>query len=744
MKHPQTVLLSFFACLLATPLLAQTTIGGGTCSSATVSGSYGASITGRQLTSAGKFTNVLQANGVATFDGQSKVTFAMTQSTLQTIATPLNWSGTYSVQANCAAQMTITTGGSATFNLAIYNGGTDILFTGSDATYSYSGSADTQPATGCSTAALAGSYIYSAAGYNLSSGAVVGSVALSGLFQFDGQGNVTVSATINGTKTSAGNTGTYSLSSNCLGTATLTLNGSPLTVAFNVYNVASSSPSDIYMDLGQSGNFIVSGTAHTVTNQTCSASTFNGVYSLTLSGRAVSPSGTYTGTFHGVGSITFDGVSKVTLSGTANTNLAAGKAFTYSGTYTLASNCSGTVTLTQGSSATFALQAWSNGQQHNLTGSDSTYNYSGSGGSNAPPACGTPTLSGGYVYDSTGPMLSGTALTSVADESGTLQFDGQGNVTAIYTISSSQTTPSQLTSSGTYTLGANCQGSATLKDSNGATNTLTLVVTGIYGQNALLLEANPQFIRTGAAHSSFDNPSESIANVASYAYSATPAGSVFTLFGVNLATTASQATVVPLPTKLLTTSVLVNGTAVPLFYVSSGQIDAQMPWEIPGNTLATVIVKNTGANGSTSNAAAVWVPATGTPGIAFYSNNRATVVNADGNENSPTDTASVGDEVVMYFTGGGPVNASGKLTTGSPAPLSLSPVTDPSASVTVGGVTAIPKYIGLTPGSIGLYQTNFIVPQLAKGAYPVVLTISGTASNTLGGVYPNAVMNVGN
>ncbi len=687
---------------------------------------------------------MLQANGSATFDGQSKVTFALTQSTLQTIATPLNWSGTYSVQANCAATMTITSGGGATFNLAIYNSGTDILFTGSDATYSYSGSADNQPATGCSTAALAGAYVYSANGYSLSSGAVVGSIVLGGVLQFDGQGNVTATPTLDGTTSPGASGGTYSLSSNCLGTATLTLKGSPLSVAFSVYNAAGGSPSDIYMDLGQSGNFIVSGQAHTVANQTCNASTLSGVYSLTLGGRAISASGTDTGAYEGLGSITFDGVSKVTLSGTVNTNLAAGKAFTYTGTYTLASNCSGTVTLTQGSSATFTLLGWSSGQQYNLTGSDATYNYAGNGTANAPPGCGTPTLSGGYVYDSTGPALSGTALTSVADESGSFQFDGQGNVTATYTITSSSQTPAQLTSSGTYTLGANCQGSATLKDSNGVTNAFNLVVTGIYGQNAQLLEANPQFIRSGAAHSSFDNPSESIANVASYAYSATPAGSVFTLFGVNLATTASQATIVPLPTKLLTTTLTVNGEAVPLFYVSSAQIDAQMPWDIPGNTLATVIVKNTGANGSTSNAAAVWVPATGTPGIAFYSNNRATVVNADSNVNSPTDTAGVGDEVVMYFTGGGPVNASGKLTTGAPAPSGLSPVTDPNASITVGGVMAIPKYIGLTPASIGLYQANFIVPQLAKGAYPVVLTISGTASNTLGGVYPNAVMNVGN
>lgn len=50
-------------------------------------------------------------------------------------------------------------------------------------------------------------------------------------------------------------------------------------------------------------------------------------------------------------------------------------------------------------------------------------------------------------------------------------------------------------------------------------------------------------------------------------------------------------------------------------------------------------------------------------------------------------------------------------------------------SITVGGVAATIDYIGLTPASIGLYQANFNVPQIDKGTYPVVITISGNASN---------------
>jgi len=85
--------------------------------------------------------------------------------------------------------------------------------------------------------------------------------------------------------------------------------------------------------------------------------------------------------------------------------------------------------------------------------------------------------------------------------------------------------------------------------------------------------------------------------------------------------------------------------------------------------------------------------------------------------------------VVAYFTGGGPVQASGKLVTGQPAPPGLSPVTGQN-SVTIGDAAATVVYMGLTPGSIGLYQVNFIVPQLPRGTYPVQIKITGQASNT--------------
>ncbi len=466
----------------------------------------------------------------------------------------------------------------------------------------------------------------------------------------------------------------------------------------------------------------------------CGASNLNGSYSLILSGRAISGAGTFAGSFQGVGTASFDGQGTATLTGTSNTNLAQGKPFNFTGTYTVPSNCFGTISVTSPGVVNFSLVVWNDGRNFNIIGSDANYVYSGSGGNFQPVACAKSTLSGEFLYSASGFTLSGTTQNGAADESGLFQFDGQGNVTASYTVTSaSGAQPQQLTSSGTYTLTSGCQVSATMTGSKGATNNLNLIITGPYGQAFDLLEANSGFVRAGGGHAVVLNPTQSIANVASYAVNFTPPGSVFVLFGTNLATKEAGAVTTNLPTTLLTTSVTVNGEPAPLFYVNPGQIDAQMPWDIPGGAVYPVIVTN---GSSVSNAAAVYVPATGTPGLSTYGNSRAVVVNVNGTVNSASDQAAVGDEVVAYFTGGGPVQASGKLVTGQPAPSGLSPVTGQN-SVTVGGANANVVYMGLTPGGIGLYQVNFNVPQLDKGVYPVVITIAGQASNT-------AFMNVSN
>jgi uncharacterized protein (TIGR03437 family) len=312
----------------------------------------------------------------------------------------------------------------------------------------------------------------------------------------------------------------------------------------------------------------------------------------------------------------------------------------------------------------------------------------------------------------------------VVDVAGNMQFDGQGNAAATWT-QASNTATTNVTATGTYTVSQGCLGSLTLTDAGGNKYSGAVSAFGAASANFEWVAANPQVVFTAAGRAAFGSPGQAVVNAASFLADDTPAGSVFSIFGSNFASKVGQATDTPLPTTLLTTTVTVNGELAPMFYVNANQINAQLPEDIkPG--LATLIVKN---GSSTSNAAAVMIPATGTPGISVYGNNRAVVVNPDGSVNSPTSPAKVGDTVVAYFTGGGPVSTSGPLTTGAGSPKGLSPVTG-AYTITVGGVDATSiTYVGLTPQSVGLYQMDFVIPKVAAGDHPLVLTISGEASN---------------
>lgn len=719
-------------CLTAAPVLAQTTIGSSTCNSSILNGAYEFILSGRQVTSTGATSKLFQAVGTATFDGLSKVTWTMTANTVttsQAFGTALTYSGSYSLQSNCVGSISITTGDTATFTLESYNEGKTFALIGSDATYAYNGSGNAQPAT-CPTT-LSGVHEFNANGSSLSGASVTGVLDVAGILSFDGQGNLTANWTqvANLATTNVTATGTYTVNSTCGASATLTdSENNKYAVSISIYStapnfaIAVSSPLLIFDGSGSA--------AQATTGATCSAATLNGTYELTLSGR-LAPGGIPSKILVADGAATFDGQSNVSFSLTSNTvnaSQAFGTQVVYSGTYTLQSNCLGTISISSGDIATFTLVAYSvnaanqQARSFTLVGTDANYAYNG-GGNVQPSACAVSTLSGTWPFSGTGNSLSGSSITGVVDIAGVLQFDGQGNVTADWTEASNAPT-ANVTATGTYSVTSACLGSMSLTDAANNKYAGAVSILGAAAGNFEWVSANPQLLIAFAGRVASVNPGQAVVNAGSFLANETPAGSVFSIFGANLATGTGQPTSVPLPTTLLTTTVTVNNEPAPLFYVSAGQINAQMPEDIePG--VATVIVKN---GASTSNAAAVIIPATGTPGIVVYGNNRAVVVNQDGSVNSPTSPAKVGDTLVAYFTGGGPVNAAGTLATGAPTPGGLSPVSGDN-TVKVSGVQATVNYMGLTPGSIGLYQANFVVPKVAAGDHPLVITIAGQNSN---------------
>src|ERR1700737_1732486 len=87
-----------------------------------------------------------------------------------------------------------------------------------------------------------------------------------------------------------------------------------------------------------------------------------------------------------------------------------------------------------------------------------------------------------------------------------------------------------------------------------------------------------------------------IVNGASYVRGPVVAGSVAAIFGAGLASSALASPGTPLPTALNNVSVTMNGTPVPLLFVSPSQINVQVPWNLAGMSQVQVVVTN--ENGS--------------------------------------------------------------------------------------------------------------------------------------------------
>jgi len=180
-----------------------------------------------------------------------------------------------------------------------------------------------------------------------------------------------------------------------------------------------------------------------------------------------------------------------------------------------------------------------------------------------------------------------------------------------------------------------------------------------------------------------------------------------------------------LPTTVANTRVLVGGFAAPMFYASSTQVAAVVPYEIAGRTSTFVQVEYLGQR---SNAATVTVASTA-PGI-FTLNNTGqgpgAILNQDGSVNSPGNPESVNRSIVVFATGEGqtiPAGVTGMLATGPVLPKPVFPVT-----ASINGVPAEVQYYGAAPGLVaGTLQVNLLVPAGATSG-EVILHIGGNDS----------------
>jgi uncharacterized protein (TIGR03437 family) len=213
---------------------------------------------------------------------------------------------------------------------------------------------------------------------------------------------------------------------------------------------------------------------------------------------------------------------------------------------------------------------------------------------------------------------------------------------------------------------------------------------------------------------------------------------VATIFGTGLTRgvngIVSASTTGALPYSINGTSVLVNNVPAPLYAVANvngqEQINFQVPWEVQGMNLpytvpaATIVVVS---NGTISPAMRAFFHSAFS-GIITSDGTQAIAVHADYSLVTSQTPAHSGEAITFYGTGFGPVTP--LPATGAAAGSSPASTMDSTPGVTINNHNATVLFAGLSPGSVGLYQFNVVVPdQVGKGNLNVLINTGGLNSN---------------
>lgn len=216
-------------------------------------------------------------------------------------------------------------------------------------------------------------------------------------------------------------------------------------------------------------------------------------------------------------------------------------------------------------------------------------------------------------------------------------------------------------------------------------------------------------------------------------------GSLVSIFGVNLAASTVRSGSLPLSTSLGDVSATFNSVPAPLLYVSSGQINAQLPWNVlpAGATsgTATVVVTRSGVSSPPATvqvgpfAPGVFALTSGNQLLAVAVNNsNSTLAQPPGSVSGiPSQPARSGSIVIIYATGLGAVNPPATNGQASEDTLRTAVATP---TVLIGGQQAQVLFAGLAPQFVGVNQLNVVVPAgiTAGNAVPVQIQTGGVIS----------------
>jgi uncharacterized protein (TIGR03437 family) len=173
------------------------------------------------------------------------------------------------------------------------------------------------------------------------------------------------------------------------------------------------------------------------------------------------------------------------------------------------------------------------------------------------------------------------------------------------------------------------------------------------------------------------------------------------------------------------TQVLLDGTAAPILYTSSGQVNAVIPCEVAGNASTQMVVEYMGAQ-----SAPVTVPlGPAAPGIFTADGSgqgQAAALNQDNSFNSPSNPAAHGSVLTFYATG---VGATSPCVDGQVYQSNFPTIPLPVV-VGLGGSGAHVDYAGQAPDLVsGVAQFNIVIPSDATtGVVPLTLVVGGIFS----------------
>jgi uncharacterized protein (TIGR03437 family) len=238
---------------------------------------------------------------------------------------------------------------------------------------------------------------------------------------------------------------------------------------------------------------------------------------------------------------------------------------------------------------------------------------------------------------------------------------------------------------------------------------------------AIAFSQVPVIFPNGVVNAASYEPTNITEDLAKYV----PPGSIISILGQNLAPSKQIATTIPLPLQLAGTSVMVGSVAAPLFYVSPGQINFQMPdW---GTGTPPLVVS---AAGGASDPYAFVSSSFVTSLFGIFTADasgcgRGAVLNvgSDGavSVNSASNSVSPGDYISVYGTGPGVLPPA----YGTPTPIGpLFTTSDYTESAFDFGTHGNVLWAGLAPGLIGVQQINLQIPSAAREGCAVPLQVT--------------------